>query len=173
MNAIAANPAFFGFNNLFQKMEGILQRTKSYPPYNVVRRGKDIYGLEMGLAGYSKEDITVEIDQTVLTIVGKRYACVSVGALMALPHQRAHNEDEDIVGHDKVGPIYRQDYLHNGICQQAFSRSFTLPDYMTVTDCQFFNGLLAINMVKTTPKEFRPTKIEINDRPELPEFIDF
>lgn len=173
MNAITTHQAFLGFDNLFQHVEGILQRADSYPPYNIVKHGKNIYGLEMALAGYTKDDISVELDCNTLTVTGKRYDGHDVGALMALPHQRAHGEDDDIVAYDKVGPIYRHDYIHNGIGGRAFSRSLTLPERMTVTDCQFFNGLLVINMVRTTLEDIKPTKIEVNDRPELPEFIDF
>ena len=173
MNAITTRPAFIGFDNLFQHVEGIVQRRDSYPPHNIVKRGKNICGLEMALAGYRKDDITVELDCNVLTVTGKRYSGDDVGAFMALPHQRTHGEDDDVVAYDKVGPIYREDYIHKGIGGRAFSRSFTLPERMTVTDCQFFNGLLAINMVRTTPEDIKPTKIEINDRPEPPEHFDF
>jgi molecular chaperone IbpA len=47
------------------------QKLQSFPFYNVVKYSKGKYGLEIGLAGYNKEDVLVEVKDGILTVEGK------------------------------------------------------------------------------------------------------
>jgi molecular chaperone IbpA len=55
------------FDNIFDSWSKI----PSFPFYNVVKYGKGKYGLEIGLAGYNKENVLVEVKDGILTIEGK------------------------------------------------------------------------------------------------------
>ena len=55
------------FDNIFDNWSKI----PSFPFFNIVKYSKGKYGLEIGLAGYNKENILVEVKDGVLTIEGK------------------------------------------------------------------------------------------------------
>ena len=55
------------FENIFDTWS----KVKSFPFYNVVKYSKGKYGLEIGLAGYNKKDILVEVKNGILTVEGK------------------------------------------------------------------------------------------------------
>ena len=55
------------FDNIFDSWSKI----PSFPFYNVVKYGKGKYGLEIGLAGYNKENVLVEVKEGILTVEGK------------------------------------------------------------------------------------------------------
>ena len=55
------------FKNIFDTWS----KVKSFPFYNVVKYSKGKYGLEIGLAGYNKKDILVEVKDGILTVEGK------------------------------------------------------------------------------------------------------
>ena len=55
------------FDNIFDNWSKI----PSFPFFNIVKYSKGKYGLEIGLAGYNKENILVEVKNGVLTIEGK------------------------------------------------------------------------------------------------------
>ena len=56
--------AFDGVFDSWSKVTG-------FPFWNVVKYSKGKYGLELGLAGFKKENVLVEVNDGVLTIEGK------------------------------------------------------------------------------------------------------
>ncbi len=127
------SPLFLGFDD-FEKTIDRLRKSggDSYPPYNIEQIGE--YGLRITLAvaGFSMDDLDVEIDQNQLTIRGKR--------------QPEHEE---------------RIYLHRGIATRQFQRSFVLADGIEVTGADLDNGLLHINLERIIP-ESNAVKIKIN-----------
>ena len=55
------------FDNIFDNWSKI----PSFPFFNIVKYSKGKYGLEIGLAGYNKENVLIEVKDGVLTIEGK------------------------------------------------------------------------------------------------------
>ena len=55
------------FDNIFDSWSKI----PSFPFWNLIKYSKGKYGLEIGLAGYNKENVVVEVKDGVLTIKGK------------------------------------------------------------------------------------------------------
>lgn len=47
-----------------------MHNSTNYPPYNLVEVGEDTYMIELALAGFKKEEISVEQEKNVLTIKG-------------------------------------------------------------------------------------------------------
>ncbi len=104
-----------------------------YPPYDIVKSGEDLYCIEMALAGFTKEEITVEVKDNNLTIEG------------------------DITGrHDN------SDYVHKGIARRTFQRKFILNDTIEVEGAELTDGVLHINLKQNIPEEQRPKQITIN-----------
>ncbi len=117
------SPLFLGFDD-FEKTIDRLRKSgaEGYPPYNIEQIGE--YGLRITLAvaGFSMDDLDVEIDQNQLTIRGKQA------------------EDKERI------------YLHRGIASRQFQRSFVLADGIEVAGADLDNGLLHINLERIIPE---------------------
>jgi molecular chaperone IbpA len=126
------DPFFIGWDRHFQDLEKVMHNSTSYPPYNLVEVSEDTYMIELALAGFKKEDISIEQEKNVLTIKG------------------SSQEDEN-------------NYIHKGIGARAFTRTFSLSEYMNVTGVVMENGVLRVLIVKLVPEEARPKTFEILD----------
>ncbi len=117
------SPMFLGFDD-FEKTIDRLRKSgaEGYPPYNIEQLGD--YGLRITLAvaGFSMDDLDVEIDQNQLTVSGKQ----------------AENTQSV--------------YLHRGIASRQFQRSFVLADGIEVAGADLDNGLLHINLERIIPE---------------------
>jgi molecular chaperone IbpA len=109
-----------------------MHNSTNYPPYNLVEVSEDTYMIELALAGFKKEDISIEQEKNVLTIKG------------------SSEEDEN-------------KYIHKGIGARAFTRTFSLSEYMNVAGVVMENGVLRVLIVKLVPEEARPKTFEILD----------
>lgn len=64
--------AFVGFDHLFEELDyAVKQANDHYPPHNIVKTGDNTYQIEVAVAGFSHEEITVEVKDRSLTIVGE------------------------------------------------------------------------------------------------------
>jgi molecular chaperone IbpA len=67
---------FVGFEPLFDELERIHSSARSgndnYPPHNIVRIDEEHFNIEMALAGFSKDDVEVELKDGTLTISGSK-----------------------------------------------------------------------------------------------------
>lgn len=57
--------------DVFDSVFDSWSKVTGFPFWNVVKYSKGKYGLEVGLAGYKKSDILVEVNDGVLSIEGK------------------------------------------------------------------------------------------------------
>ena len=104
-----------------------------YPPYDIVKSGEETYCIEMALAGFTKDEIKVEVKENNLTIEG-----------------------------DLNGRHDNSDYVHKGIARRAFQRKFILNDTIEVEGAELTDGVLHINLKQDIPEEQRPKLITIN-----------
>jgi molecular chaperone IbpA len=114
------------FNNQFSNVNG------NYPPHNIVKYNDTHYGIEVAVAGFSKEEITVEVDQDQLYITGKKTS-VSEGV----------------------------EYLHRGLAARDFEQQFTLAEYMEVRGAEVKDGMLKIEIERIIPEALKPRQIKI------------
>jgi molecular chaperone IbpA len=114
------------FNNQFANVNG------NYPPHNIVKYNDTHYGIEVAVAGFSKEEITVEVDQDQLYITGKK-ASVNEGV----------------------------EYLHRGLAARDFEQQFTLAEYMEVRGAEVKDGMLKIEIERIIPEALKPRQIKI------------
>jgi len=114
------------FNNQFANVNG------NYPPHNIVKYNDTHYGIEVAVAGFSKEEITVEVDQDQLYITGKKTS-VSEGV----------------------------EYLHRGLAARDFEQQFTLAEYMEVRGAEVKDGMLKIEIERIIPEALKPRQIKI------------
>lgn len=130
-----------GFDRLADLVDVAMQTNGSangYPPYDILTDGEDKYRINMAVAGFAEKDLSIEVDDRVLTVSGNMTP-----------------SDDDA------------EYLHRGIAERNFVRKFHLADYVNVVDAHLDNGLLSINLVREVPEEMKPRTIKIeNDAPK-------
>jgi len=122
--------ALVGFDQYFNNPR--LQNS-NYPPHNIVKFSDSEYAIEVAVAGFSKEEITVEIDQDQLVVRGT---------------QSVSQETE-------------KEYLHKGLASRDFEQTWTLAEYMEVKDAEVKDGMLIINIQRIIPESLKPRQIEI------------
>ena len=59
-----------GFEDFFDRFHRLPTINAGFPHYNIKKAGEDKYSLEMALAGYTKSDIKVQVQDGVLSIEG-------------------------------------------------------------------------------------------------------
>jgi molecular chaperone IbpA len=122
-----------GFDRLAALLDAAgAESASGYPPYNIERTDENSYRIEIAVAGFKPEELTVEVKENLLTVQGRKAA-----------------NDEP------------RRYLHRGLAERNFERRFQLADYVVVTDAQLVDGLLAIALRRELPEQLKPRRIEI------------
>jgi molecular chaperone IbpA len=127
------NRALIGFDRIFSNIES-RSVNNNYPPHNVIKHNDSNYEIEIAVAGFDKSEISVTVDQDELVISGRK---VSV----------EENETSQ--------------YIHRGLAARDFDRSFTLPQYMEVSEVVLTNGVLSVKLNMQVPEALKPRQIEI------------
>jgi molecular chaperone IbpA len=130
--------ATVGFDQIADLMDRVLADTAgsapTYPPYNIEKTADDAWRISIAVAGFSDEDLSVEVREKSLLVAAKKA-----------------REDEGRV------------YLHRGIATRAFERRFHLADHVRVTSATHVNGMLHIDLVREVPEALKPRRIEITN----------
>ena len=129
-------------SDMFQYADNNVAST-GYPPYNIRKEGdkfqieivndKDQFQIEIALAGVTKEDLEINLEDGQLTI--------------------SHDPEETQVD---------VEYLHRGIAQRKFKRTWTLSDDVIVKGAQMENGMLYVELERIVPDEKKPRTIKID-----------
>ena len=129
------HPFTIGYDDVFKHFETLLEHQQpNYPPYNIVKTGDYTHCVEVALAGYSKAEVEVIVEDKTLTI-----------------------KSSDLPGKDKS----KDNVLHKGIAKRAFKRVFTLADDVVVNDAVLKDGLLRVELERVVPEEKKPKVIKI------------
>ena len=134
-------PFSIGFDDMFDQFEnmlgnGGLTMQSNYPPYNIIKTGRDNYAIEVALAGFNKNDVEVEVEDNLLTVKTKQV-------------DKSNQDLED-------GEI-----IHKGISQRQFARSFTIAEDVRVNGAELKDGLLTIACERVVPDYKKKKLIEI------------
>ncbi len=125
-----------GFDSLFDRLFDMdtTRDSQGYPPYNI-RKVNDLqYVIELALAGFSKDDIEVEVTDGQLSIRSK---------------EEKKEEEESSY------------FVHKGIAKRSFSRTYTLSDDIIVKGADLKDGMLIVELEKVIPDEKKPRLIQI------------
>ena len=117
------NKYSIGMDDYFDRLSTLHETTSNYPPYNLVQLSNVEYRLELALAGFKKEEINVYTQDGKLFVEG----------------QREDSEDQG-------------NYVHRGMAQRSFTRTWTLSDETEVRSVVFEDGLLTIELGKVVPE---------------------
>ena len=126
---------YIGVDHLVKIQEDITKTIGAYPFYNIKKTGDNSYKIELALAGWSKQEISLELNGDKLVIKGE-----------------SDDKEDD------------SDYFFKGISKRAFTRSFMLNDTVVVNGSEFTNGLLSIFLERLVPEDKKPRKIEIGEK---------
>ena len=128
-----------GFDRLANLMNAATQTpisTTTYPPYNIEKLNKDSYLISIAVAGFSRDEIRLEVTGDKLLIEGR------VGV------DESHTD--------------RKEFLHQGIAGRPFRHKFQLADHIKITNATLLNGMLNIELARHVPDELKPREIKIS-----------
>jgi molecular chaperone IbpA len=106
----------------FDRLFALHETTSNYPPYNLVTVSNVESRLELALAGIKKAEVNVYTQDGKLFVEGQK-------------------EDKET----------GTEYVHRGVAQRSFTRSWTLSDETEVRSVAFEDGLLSITLGKIVP----------------------
>ncbi len=95
---------------------------QTYPPYNIVQHSNHESSLEIALAGFKKKEVKVYTEHGKLHVEGKK------------------DEKKE------------SEYVHRGMAQRSFERSWQLSDDVEITKVTFEDGLLTVELGKVVPE---------------------
>jgi HSP20 family molecular chaperone IbpA len=113
------SPLLLGFDQFERAFERVSKAAADgYPPYNIEQTGENSLRITLAVAGFSMDDLSVQVEDNQLVVRGKQ------------------NDSGDRV------------YLHRGIAARQFQRSFVLADGIEVAAASLDNGLLNVDLVR-------------------------
>lgn len=128
--------ASVGFDRMADLLDRVLAsepaQSGGYPPYNIEKTDEDAYRISVAVAGFSEDELSVEVRQNALVISAA-----------------------------KAGDTTKRTYLHRGIATRTFEKTFQLADHVHVTGAHAENGMLHVDLVREVPEALKPRQIEI------------
>lgn len=125
--------ATVGFDRIADLMDRALSADvqPTYPPYNIEKTAEDAYRISIAVAGFTPDDLSVEVKDGTLHVAAKK------------------------------AEVEEKTFLHRGIATRAFERRFALADHVRVTGASHEHGMLHIDLQRETPEALKPRRIEI------------
>ena len=111
-----------GMDEYFERLFNLHETTKNYPPFHLVQVSSVESRLEIALAGFTKAEVNVYTQDGKLFVEGQK-------------------EDKET----------ETNYVHKGLAQRSFTRSWTLSDDTEVRSVTFENGLLSVVLGRIVP----------------------
>lgn len=128
-------PSALGFDRVFDVLDHandfINSSNATFPPVNIVKLDDVNYAVELAIAGFTEEEVSVETEKNLLKISGRKA-----------------EKDE-------------RTYVVKGIAGRTFSRQFVLADTMVVRDAALKNGVLTVSLENVIPEAQKPRKIAV------------
>ena len=139
LTTLDLNPLYrnsIGIDRLFDRLMHQVDTASStnYPPYNILKTGDNTYKIEVAVAGFTQGEVTVTVNEGNLIITGEK------------------SETEFPEG---------VTYEYQGISARRFIRTFTLADYVEVTDAVAKDGILTVTLERQIPEAMKPKTIAI------------
>lgn len=127
--------ATVGFDQIADLLDRVMSSDvgqPTYPPYNIEKTADDAYRISVAVAGFSADDLGVEVKDGSLVVSARK-----------------SEEDEG------------RAYLHRGIATRAFERRFQLADHVRVIGATHADGMLHIDLRREVPEALKPRRIAI------------
>ena len=124
-----------GFENFIRDVESLLndKPVTTFPPHNIIKTDEHKYIVELAVAGFSRDEIDIEVQENTLTIKGEKL--------------------------DKS----ELNYLHRGIGTRSFTKSIAISDTIAVKGAEYKDGILRIGLENIIPEHRKPRKVTIGE----------
>jgi molecular chaperone IbpA len=129
-------PSTVGFDSIINELDALLNAqtpTSTFPPHNIIKLDDYQYVVELAIAGFNKQEVTITLKDSLLEIKGQK------------------NPEEEV------------QYLHKGIGTRSFIKTIKLADTVEVKGADFKDGILRIALENVIPDAKKPRNIEISD----------
>ena len=113
-----------GMDDYLDRFFNSFETTTNYPPYNLIHVNNVESVLEIALAGFTKDEINVYTEYGKLTVEGNK----------------ENNKEAS------------SQYVHQGLAQRSFNRTWSLSEDIEVREVQFKDGLLTVKLGKVVPE---------------------
>jgi molecular chaperone IbpA len=120
-----------GFDRMFDVFENMITEKSTFPHHNIAKTEENIYTVELAVAGFSQDEIDIEIIDNVL-------------------HVRGSKEEKSDTN-----------YLHKGIATRSFHKTIRLAETVEVKGADLEHGILKIHLENIVPEVKKPKKISI------------
>lgn len=121
--SLMSSPLLLGFEHVERTLDRIAKAGgEGYPPYNIEQVGEDRLRITLAVAGFSQDDLSIQVENNQLMIRGRQ------------------KDDSDRI------------YLHRGIAARQFQRAFVLVEGIEVVGADLDNGLLNIDLRRPVPE---------------------
>jgi len=130
------NSASLGFERLFDNMR-MVQNAMSddhYPPHSIVKTGQDSFEIAMAVAGFSEDDVVVEVKEDILYVSS----------------EGLKNKEEG------------KEVLFNRVASRPFKKMFLLGEHISINSGTLKDGMLRIKIERKLPYEKKPKRIKLN-----------
>ncbi len=135
-----------GFDRLIDAAERALSTQSAqigYPPFNIEKTGDEEYRLTVAAAGFSPDELNVETRDGCVVISGRKETGVKTKA-----------------GEEAKSAKPRA-FLHRGIAERPFERTFQLAEHVKVKNASYEHGLLNVDLAIEVPEALKPKTIKI------------
>jgi molecular chaperone IbpA len=134
-------PFTVGMDRMFRDLEQFSNTytasSTGYPPYNIEQIDESKWVISMAIAGFGEDDIEVSQKERNLTVKGKIES----------------KTDEKV--------LCKEHFVHHGIANRSFDRTFRLGPHVLVKEATLKNGMLAIDLEQEIPEAEKPKVIPI------------
>lgn len=120
-----------GFDRVFDAVQRVNTSEANFPPYNIKKIDDENYEIQIALAGFSKSELDITV------------------------------EDGNLIVKGEQAETSKTEYLHKGIAERNFTRTWSLADTVKVSGSELKDGVLTINLVNKIPDELKPQSIKI------------
>jgi len=126
------DPFFIGFGRNLERITSNKDLfATNYPPHNLIKIDEDNFRIELAVAGFSKQDISIDLLENELRVYG--------------------DKEE----------IENNSFVHKGIASRNFQKFFALGEYIEVVEAEMKDGLLVISLKRNIPEAKKPKTIKI------------
>jgi len=120
-----------GWSPVLDQLRQTTLNKPSYPPYDLISVGDNQNILDVAVAGFTKSEISVTVEDSILVIKGEKNT-------------------------ERAGEI-----LHKGIASRDFELRLAMAEYWEVIRASMDNGMLTVLFGKNLPEEKKPKVIDI------------
>jgi molecular chaperone IbpA len=121
-----------GWSPLLEQLKTVTNNKPTYPPYDIVKMEDDVNLLNVAVAGFARKELTVTLQDSILTIKGNK-------------KDKAQGE-----------------VLYQGIATRDFELSLAVAEFWEITGATVKDGMLTVTFHKELPEEKKPKVIDID-----------